>query len=39
MGRQKMVRPHMRRKPGSRKMVRVRGHRRIKRTNIKKRRK
>lgn len=38
MGRQKLVRPHMRKMPHSRKMVRVRGYRRIKRVNIKKKR-
>lgn len=32
---QKRVRPHMRKKPGSRKMTRVRGHLRVKRTDIK----
>ena len=38
MGKQKLVRAHLRKKPGSRKQVRVRGHRRIKRTDYKKKR-
>ena len=35
MGIQKKVRAHLRRLPGSRRQVRVRGHLRIKRTNYK----
>lgn len=38
MGHQKLVRGHLRKIPGSRKQIRVRGHRRIKRTNYKRRR-
>ena len=34
MGRQKLVRGHLRKVPGSSKKVRVRGHRRVKRTRI-----
>ncbi len=37
MGKQKLVRPHLRRMPHNRKQVRVRGHRRIRRTDIKRR--
>jgi len=36
MGIQKRVKPHLRKKPGSSKQTRVRGHLRIKRTDIKK---
>jgi hypothetical protein len=36
MGVQKMVKRHLRKKPKSRKQVMVRGHLRIKRTDIKK---
>jgi len=36
MGKQKRVRPYLRKKPHSRKQVRVRGHWRIKRTKYKK---
>ena len=35
MGKQKLVRGHLRKVPGKRKQVRVRGHRRIKRTKYK----
>lgn len=36
--RQKLVKPHLRRKPHSYKQCRVRGHRRVKRVDYKKRR-
>ena len=35
---QRNVKGHLRKKPGSRKQVRVRGHRRVKRTDYKKKR-